>query len=72
MGNSNSNFTVGLRDDKLEVIIDWADVDGLDEAVELALALPQVKELNPGSDYTEQYFDIEVSANCLYIIFRKE
>ena len=68
--NDNSHFTVLHREDKVEVIIDWADVDSLDEAVKLALELPQVQNLNSGSDYTEQYFNIEVSANSLSIIFR--
>ena len=82
MTNTNSNFTIrplaecrnryGQLRLELEVIVDWADVDSIDEAVNLSLKLPQVKQLNPGSDYTEQYFDIEVTANSISIIFRKE
>jgi hypothetical protein len=33
---------------------------------------PELKDLNPDSDYTEQYFDIQCSADSITVVFRKE
>ena len=64
---------IAANGDTLECEFDGCQIDGsLDEAVQFCLQLDEVKDLNPGSDYTEQYYNIQVTADSVTIIFNKE
>lgn len=57
----------------VEVEYDWVEVDGsLDAAIKMALQEQDVVELANGSDYVQQYYEVQVSANSLVFIFRSE
>lgn len=61
------------EENTVSVGFEWDEVNGsLDEAYRKAMDVVDVKNLNPGSDYTEQYYTIEVSAAYVEFIFRRE
>lgn len=71
--NMQTKPTIRTSEGKLHLEFDGCQVNGsLDELVNYCLSLPEVMQLNPGSDYTEQYYTIECSAEAVCIIFRKE
>lgn len=52
---------------------DGGEVEGtLNELVEYCLTIPEVQQLNPGSDYTQQYYNIEHYAETIIVVFRQE
>ena len=72
---SNPTQRTNMTKQTMSVELDGCQVADLTlgEIQKLCFQLhPELKDLNPGSDYTEQYFDIQVSADSITVIFRKE